>query len=315
MRKRLLLATVLGLSFISLKSQVTIGSEEKPHPSALLELKNETGDKGFLGPSVPLKDIWDDASIPNPIPGLMVFNTADSDPQIVINIVDRVKAERYYYWSGEKWNQLIGEDQLKTNIEFALAYEGIQRPALYTLDGNILIQKESDIKGIINLLANIPPGSSVFIPLKERVNYTNGTVTTESDTDGKLTLNFKPGVYSITFAYEFVSADLSESGETPPAGCTLSSYFMDFPYHRLLPDNTIEKSQIRIVSNSPHNELITSNHGGTITFATRLYEEILWPVKLGCGNAGNCERAGGFAMPNRSTYLYISRLGDAAKTN
>ncbi|MDR2954276.1 MAG: hypothetical protein LBV43_04270 [Prevotella sp.] len=58
-----------------LSAQVAIGALDAPHSSAVLELITE--ERGFLGPQVALKDIWDKETVPNYTDGLLVLNMND----------------------------------------------------------------------------------------------------------------------------------------------------------------------------------------------------------------------------------------------
>lgn len=297
---------------IPLNAQVTIGALEPPHESALLEVKSDNNDKGLLLPHIALEAIWDTLAISKPATGLLVYNTNDSDPEKVINIADRVRANNYYIWSGGEWVQLVGNSKLEENIEIAFSNLGVPRPALFTLNGNTRLMPQSypNMRGVVDLLKDIPVGNSAYLPMAERTNFTNGTVSMRN-TNGQTTIIFKPGVYEIKFVYEFVPAGTAESGQgLPPNTCNLSSYYMDLPLHRVESDGSISNLYSRIHSNCSHNVGGTSNHGNTINYITVLYKETSWPVRLGRGQAGNCAGVAGFAMPNRSTFLYISRIGD-----
>ena len=101
-----LLCSLLGFSGIQVDAQVTIGVLDPPHESALLELKSENDDKGVLFPEVALKAVWDSLTIAKPAVGLMVFNTKDSDPEEVINISNRVRANKFLYLVGHRMGRI-----------------------------------------------------------------------------------------------------------------------------------------------------------------------------------------------------------------
>lgn len=302
----------LFLSFsVSLKAQVTIGSLDTPDQSALLDLKSENYDKGVLFPNVPLIATWDSLTVTKPATGLLVYNTADSDPDRIINISERVRSDKYYVWSGDEWIELIGNSRLSENMEIAFSALGVPRPALFTLDGSerIMPQYYPNMRGVMNLLQGTAPGNSVFVPMVEQVNLTNGNVKM-TNTNGQTKIIFKPGVYEIKFVYEFVPMGWAENNPgVPPDNCTVSSYFMDFPMNRLDGNNVINMLG-RVHSNCTHNKGILSDHGSTINYVTTILKQTTWNVRLGRGAAGNCNGVSGFAMPNRSTFLYISRVGD-----
>ncbi len=312
-----LLCLLLGFSGIQVDAQVTIGVLDPPHESALLELKSENDDKGVLFPEVALKAVWDSLTIAKPAVGLMVFNTKDSDPEEVIIISNRVRANNFYIWSGIEWVELVGQPDMKDNIEIAFSKLGVPRPALYTLNGNtrLMPQDYPNMRGVVNLLKDAKVGDYVYLPMIEQVNLTDGTVSLISSKDATK-VKLKPGVYDIKFGYEFVPATTAESGTgMPPVSCTVSSYFMDFPFQRIESDGSIRNLYGRIHSSSTHNPGQFSNHGSAINYITIIFEEVEWPVRLGRGQAGNCVGISGFAMPNRSTFLSIFRVGDIQVEN
>jgi len=75
-------------------AQVTIGSAQVPHHSALLDLtQGAVTNKGFLGPRVALESITDQATIFEPATGLLVFNTGTAGLQYA----------GYVFWNGQEW--------------------------------------------------------------------------------------------------------------------------------------------------------------------------------------------------------------------
>lgn len=101
LQKKHLLAVLfaaLTMCVTTVRAQVTIGSGEVPHTSALLDLKEKadgTSNKGFLGPRVALSSPTDQTTIPNPAVGLLVYN----------NGTGALKTEGYLYWNGNEWMQ------------------------------------------------------------------------------------------------------------------------------------------------------------------------------------------------------------------
>lgn len=81
---------MFGLCLTS-QAQVTIGSNDAPHISAILELKSS--DKGFLGPRVALTSQTDQVTIPSPAVGLLVYNLGTAG----------LKYSGYVYWNGTEW--------------------------------------------------------------------------------------------------------------------------------------------------------------------------------------------------------------------
>lgn len=95
MKKKLTSFVLLFLfSFFSiqlLEAQVTIGAEDAPHASAVLELK--TSDKGFLGPRVALISQTDQVTVESPATGLLVYNLGTAGLDYI----------GYVYWNGSEW--------------------------------------------------------------------------------------------------------------------------------------------------------------------------------------------------------------------
>ena len=271
-------------------------------------------------------------TVPNYTDGLLVFNTADSDTELPVG--DRVKANKYYYWSENKWIQVVGRQTMTENIEQALANLGIPRPAVFTLNGRQHIYTYSpvgdptydDMLGVINPLEGVFPDATInytYLPLKERVNYTSGTVRLDSvdisANKKKFTITFQPGIYSLIFTYEFIPADTSgpsySAGETM---CFSATYFMQFPVNIVNDDGTIATGSTRVESNCYHGpgryrpgEGRYCDHGNTINYVAVLLTETTWDFAFGTGWGDTlCNGKTGLSMPNRSTFLYVSRLGD-----
>lgn len=101
LRKRcpfVVLLAALLMYASTMSAQVTIGSGEEPHASALLDLQEKsdgTSSKGFLGPRVALASPTDQTTILNPAVGLLVYNTGTG----------ALKTIGYLYWNGEEWVQ------------------------------------------------------------------------------------------------------------------------------------------------------------------------------------------------------------------
>lgn len=326
-----IIGLIILFIFPTLDAQVTIGSLDPPHSSAVLELK--ASNKGFLGPQVHLTDIWDKVTVPDYTDGLLVLNMNDSDQDIPY--ASRVKSGKYYYWSGDRWIELVATKALTENIEQTLSMKGIPRPAIFILNGKQHIfshdpvgsgnDKYDNMLGVINPLKGIGEDQSVYLPLAERVNYTSGTVVLDSvNIDGnkkKFTITFQPGIYSIIFTYEFVPADTAENGQYDPGSdyCWSAVYFMQFPVNIRNSNGTISTGLTRIESNCYHGpgkwkykEGRFADHGNTISYVAVLLTETVWDVAFGTGSGdAACNGYGGFSMPNRSTFLYISRMGDA----
>ncbi len=72
--------------------QVTIGNAATAEPSAALNV--DAGNKGVLLPRLALKSPTDIETIPNPVEGLMVYNTGTNS---------NFQTVGYMFWDGEKW--------------------------------------------------------------------------------------------------------------------------------------------------------------------------------------------------------------------
>lgn len=105
------------------------------------------------------------------------------------------------------------------------------------------------------------------------------------------TITFPTGTFQITFVYEATHN---------ATGCTISSYYLDFPEGA---------GFTRVHSTGSHIEGITSNHGGNITYSTVITGSRNWQLNLGRGQSGNC-LGSGMTLKGQSTHLLIFRIGD-----
>lgn len=312
---------VLTVNVSLIRGQVTIGALTPPEESAVLELKSENADKGFLPTRVSLKNIRDTETIKNPALGLMVFNIGESPEDTDFD--DRVIKNKFYYWVGDHWMEMTDSTLTRTWIEHILAQMGISRPALFLLDGKTYIYKQgtlTNMQGFYEPLNGIPINSARELPFREVVNYTDDKVKFERRSGLNTSkIIFEPGIYSILFGYEFVPASDSYEGTLPP-DCIFSPYFVDFPMGRNNSDGS--PRLVRIYSNCSHENTWYANHGNSITHVVKIEEPTEWIVKFGLGNAQTANRTcvrltyggivgvGGFIMPNRSTFVYVLRIGD-----
>lgn len=289
-----------------LNAQVTIGSSDAPHTSAVLELKIEGDSMGFKGPDVELSDIYDTLTVKSPATGLLVFNTTDS-PEDVTSISERVRRNKYYYWSGTQWSEFISWDKIEENIEQAFSGMGIPRPAIFTLDGSDYIYRPilSDMKGINNPFAT---SSIMTLPMKEEVNHTDSTVIMQK-VGNSTKITFEPGIYDISFSYELIP-----TVNTTPE-CKDLFYYMEFPLNTIGTNGDILHSFVRIDSGAAILGGRNADHGNTINYVTVLYEKTEWEVKFAVNGTGTCAKRTNYSIPNRSTYLYISRIGDPNPDN
>lgn len=212
--------------------------------------------KGLLIPRVSLTGNTDLTTIPNPANGLLVYNLVDAGG------ANPVKKDNFYKFNAttNKWQLLLDETSLPT-----LA------PAVFRLGTSI-----------DNFLNGLAPGNSAVVPMALVSNSITG-LTYNAATS---TITFPAGIYKMEFIYE---------GVHDVAGCTLSSYIVDFP------DTT------RIHSTSSHLEGGKSNHGGVISYTTSLSAGNTWAIKLGRGQSGNCTGTGNTLIKN-STELLIFKM-------
>ena len=303
MMNRLILLITIFAGLISpdkIVGQVTIGTDIPPHDSAILELV--ASDKGFLGPQVALSDIEDEVTIPNSADGLLVFNINNSD--LSVDEEKRVKAGKFYYWSTglKKWLEIIDLNELENKIEVELDKLGIPRPAIFRVNGTNDIPVAQAGKGINNILSGVLYGNQIPVPFVTEINKIPEYVTFEI-INGKPTLTFKPGVYSITFSFNFFATSSAPN-------CTNSSYFMEFPI-----DSSAGDDRARIHANVPHVGGSNGHHSGSISYVTKLTEDNTWPILFGLGQAGNCLTTSyygraGHSLSNSGSFLYILRIAD-----
>lgn len=170
----------------------TIGiGTTSPNASAILDI-NATN-KGILIPRVELTGKKDQATIPSPAEGLMVYNTKNANSG-----VDAVMGKTFYVWKDATtgWDPLVSETVINTLR--------IPEPVIYELTTSQY-----------NFLDGVGIGNSRPLPISEIIN----SIPDKISQNGSV-LTFKPGVYQITVVYE---------GAAPSGDCTLSSYFVDFP--------------------------------------------------------------------------------------
>ncbi|ASW75892.1 hypothetical protein CJF12_17525 [Chryseobacterium piperi] len=136
-----------------------------------------------------------------------------------------------------------------------------------------------------NFLNGISAGGQQAVPMTVVKNSILGL------TYAGNTITFPAGTYQLTFIYE---------GNHNATGCTISSYFVDFP---------LNNGTTRIHSTASHVEGNLASHGGTITYATTVPAGRTWNIQLGRGQSGNCTGAG-MALSATSTQLLVFRIGD-----
>lgn len=138
-----------------------------------------------------------------------------------------------------------------------------------------------------DFLNGVGAGGSQIVPM----SVVKNSIPNLTYNAGTSTITFPPGTYQMTMVYEAIHNN---------TGCTISSYFVDFP---------LNASTTRIHSTSSHNEGALSNHGGTVTYATTVATTRTWPIQLGRGQSGNCSGTG-MNLAANSTQLLVFRIGD-----
>lgn len=297
MRKNIILLALLYAWSLGIMPQVTIGSGDPPHESAILDL--QSSNKGFLGSRVSLTGRYDNTTISNATPGLMVLNI--SQPDMTQDADERVYPYRLYYWVEEgrpRWERFIGQDELEYKLDREINKLSIPRPTMFYLDGEDMLSNNRP--GALNFMSGISENQTKDIPLMDSINHSGGTIKLKDGTAN--TIVFQPGIYSIVFAYLFIPTTSSS------INCNISSYFMDFPFYS--GDDPLK--YIRVYSNTYHNTREKSSHAATINFVAPIRIETEWVVKLGAGasGTGSCTGVNGFSLPNRNTFLYITKVGD-----
>ncbi|MDR1257850.1 MAG: hypothetical protein LBK65_01020 [Tannerellaceae bacterium] len=97
---------VAGFSGVA-EAQVSIGTADKPHPSAMLDMTSPTGNRlGVLFPLIPLNNSTDRSVISSPADFLIIFSPyANGAPLPGLN-----------YWYGNKWNHFLNQTELYDSI-------------------------------------------------------------------------------------------------------------------------------------------------------------------------------------------------------
>ncbi|KFF24938.1 hypothetical protein [Chryseobacterium vrystaatense] len=140
---------------------------------------------------------------------------------------------------------------------------------------------------IANFLNGVAAGNTQVIPMSVIKNTIPG-LTYNTTTS---TITFPVGTYQMTFVYEAVHNN---------TGCTLSSYFIDFP---------LDAGTTRVHNTSSHVEGGNSIHGNAITYATTVPAGKTWQIALGRGISGNCAGPG-MNLTGTATQLLVFRIGD-----
>ncbi|KPH12470.1 hypothetical protein [Chryseobacterium sp. ERMR1:04] len=138
-----------------------------------------------------------------------------------------------------------------------------------------------------NFLTGAGGGASQIVPMSLVKNTIPGLTYNSSSS----TITFPAGTYELMFVYE---------GTHNASGCTVSSYFVDFP---------LDSSTQRIHSTAAHSSGSNSQHGGSIAYATSIPAGKTWTISLGRGSSGNCWDAG-MTLRSVSTQFLVFRIGD-----
>jgi len=296
MKKNIIILSIIQFLLPAyMLAQVTIGSGNPAHESAILEL--QASDKGFLGPKVALTGKYDDTTIPEPAPGLMVINTAQ--PDMSQPEEERVYPYKFYYWVQSDiphWERFIGHDEIEYWIDREMDAWSMPQPVMFYLNGSDMLS--ANRPGINNFMQGVAANSDKALILKDSINHSDGAVKIKSGTPGTVIL--EPGIYNIIFSYLFIPT-------TPSLiNCNVSCYFMDFPFYSR--DGGGLK-YVRVYSNTYHSTREKASHAASINFIAPIETTTEWVVKLGAGNS-DCTRVGGLSLPNRNTFLYITKVGD-----
>lgn len=292
--KNIIIVIIFQLLPVHMLAQVTIGSGSPPHESAILDL--QASNKGFLVSRVNLTGIYDVTTIPNPAAGLIVINTAEPDTNLPEE--ERVYPNKFYYWvQGDTphWERFVGHDEVEYWINQEIAAWSMPQPVMFYLNGTDIL--EANRPGIRNFMAGVSANSDKPLPLKDSINHSDGAVELKSGTQSTIVL--EPGIYNIIFAYQFIPTITTTT-------CNVSCYFMDFPfYHR----EGGGLKYVRVYSNTYHNTKEKAAHAATINFVAPIETRTEWTVRLGAG-VSTCTNVSGFSLPNRNTFLYITKVGD-----
>lgn len=107
---------ISSVNLSNLNAQVTIGSNEEPDPSAVLDIRSSN--KGLLAPRVNLTGKFDMTTIPNPANGLLVFNLSNSNNGTANDTSDDVFENTFYVYSTKTnaWELLVSDDFLEKKL-------------------------------------------------------------------------------------------------------------------------------------------------------------------------------------------------------
>jgi hypothetical protein len=255
------LISLLLLSPAIVSGQTVIGSVAAPANYSLLELSTKTIKGGVRMPqltSVERDNLTTPAFVSDTgAKGLVIYN---ADKEVI------------EFWNGSKWSLMVDQDNMNASVSNVIDGLGIPRPAVFQLE-----------KDQTDFLSSATDGVSNQIPMSQVVNNITNSISFNQATN---TITFQPGTYTVTFAYE---------GIHNAVGCTISSYFIDFPTNA---------ARRRIHTTASHKQGTSASHGGTVTYTTKLTKSVDWIPSLGRGQSGNCY-GGGMSLAAYVTQLSI----------
>ncbi|GGE97824.1 hypothetical protein SAMN05443634_106176 [Chishuiella changwenlii] len=329
----------LGSIFVAIQLHAQVGVNTTS-PNATLEVAssptNTTQADGFIPPKLTGEQLkMKDGAYQTAQIGSIIYITAPvvtPSPKTV-----NVTTSGHYYFNGALWQEMkgvnaddaingltISENKIKlggtltdptttitTSLSNTLRLSGLQQGSVS--EGKYLVLDElNNVKrvdnitnalsiptpaifilptSITNFLSSAGAGGSQIVNFNLQKNVIPGLTFNTSTS----VVSFQPGTYQITFVYEATHNI---------AGCTISSYFVDFPV-----DIVGSTTRQRIHGTSSHTEGNNSNHGGTISYTTTLTAPRTWEMRLGRGQSGNCGGTG-MTLFAGSTEVVIFRLGD-----
>ena len=198
-------------------------------------------------------------------------------------------------------------NRLHINAANPLRLQGITA-GVSTTDPLLVVDANGVVKSIGTLSSLSIPNPAVFRLETSQVNFLNGVVAGGTQVvpmsvikNSISGLTYNAGTSTITFPAGTYQMTIVTEATHNNTGCTLSSYFVDFPLNAA--------STVRVHSTASHVEGSNSIHGNTITYATTVPANRTWTIALGRGVSGNCSGTG-MSLAANSTQLLIYRIGD-----
>lgn len=197
--------------------------------------------------------------------GTMIYITDISGGDMASQRIN-INAVGYYYFDGSIWQKMAPD--ISTPL-----------PAYFRVTADIS-----------NFLSAQVTGQSTRIFNLSQIKNAIPGLTYDASTS---TITFPAGTYQITLVYEATHN---------ATGCTISSYFVDFP-------EGASPTVIRVHNTASHLEGSPSNHGGNVIYTTTFTGNRTWQVALGRGQSGNCT-GNGMTLKAQSTHLLIFKVGN-----